>query len=747
MTISSTSYSPATYTGAGTGPYQFDFECLEGSVFVLIDDEVSPIGFSITLNGDGPIFQGGQVTFDSAVPGSSVITIGRATPQDQQVDYQIRTRFPAQTHEFALDKLTLMVQEGLEGGGSGPTPGAFLPLAGGTMNDDAAIGFGTAPTNGAARLLMASILGVPAMVMQPLSAAPDMGFVFQIDDSATKTLAADVDGVWAITGRPDFEALPDNALATKADVQTGGGQFLPLAGGTMNDDVTVTWGTAGAGGGIGEQTFAAVLGAPGFFWRPEAASQDIGYVFQIDSGLTTYLAGGIDGTWAIEGRPAFAGLPDTAIAIKADVETRISRSGDTWDAGVTQVFPKGPSAPNSSDAEMAFINFFGINALRIQAATAETSLGIGYLLLTDQQNIASPFLVGSKTDGFRIRNQLFADPDDIVTVQYVTDNALADAPIDGSEYVRKDGFWVLNTGGSGGEANTTSNQGAGVGLALPKAGADLPFKTIVQGTNITITEQADTITIAASGTVGVAWGSITGTLSNQTDLQAALDGKMSLTGGTWAADVTQLFTRPAALPSFSGGSLRFTDFLGLPGWLWGPQDIGGTEQVGYLWDTGIGVGPALGGNPTDGFEIRSQVLSSSESIITRGLGDGRYAPLSHTHPISQIIGLQAELDSLQTQINGKAPSSAVNTATWGQINGTLANQSDLEFALDAKPAKGANETITGIWTFSAGFSASVGVVLSGGALCGGSRLQGVGNPIAGTDAATRQWVEANFVAL
>ena len=80
---------------------------------------------------------------------------------------------------------------------------------------------------------------------------------------------------------------------------------------------------------------------------------------------------------------------------------------------------------------------------------------------------------------------------------------------------------------SSGEANTTSNTGTGEGtLALAKSGVNLPFKTLKQGTNITLTNNANDVTIAAAGggsgstyaykatdqlLIGTAYANVTGT--------------------------------------------------------------------------------------------------------------------------------------------------------------------------------------------------------------------------------------------
>ena len=55
------------------------------------------------------------------------------------------------------------------------------------------------------------------------------------------------------------------------------------------------------------------------------------------------------------------------------------------------------------------------------------------------------------------------------------------------------------SGGGGGESNTASNLGAGDGLFASKVGDDLQFKSLVAGTNITLTSSATEILIDASG--------------------------------------------------------------------------------------------------------------------------------------------------------------------------------------------------------------------------------------------------------
>lgn len=60
--------------------------------------------------------------------------------------------------------------------------------------------------------------------------------------------------------------------------------------------------------------------------------------------------------------------------------------------------------------------------------------------------------------------------------------------------------WILNNlGSSAGQNNTASNVGGGAGVFKEKVGVDLRFKSLVAGTNVTLTPAADTIVIAATG--------------------------------------------------------------------------------------------------------------------------------------------------------------------------------------------------------------------------------------------------------
>lgn len=66
-----------------------------------------------------PSTPGGTLTMVAAPANGAAIVISRETPRTQEVDYRPNAPFPAETHETALDKLTLIAQELAAAGGGG----------------------------------------------------------------------------------------------------------------------------------------------------------------------------------------------------------------------------------------------------------------------------------------------------------------------------------------------------------------------------------------------------------------------------------------------------------------------------------------------------------------------------------------------------------------------------------------------------------------------------------------------------
>jgi hypothetical protein len=118
MAITSTTIR-STYTGNGnTTAFATGFYFLANAhVKVYVEDVLKTLGTDYSLTGAGnPL--GGTVTFNTAPASGHKILILRDTPLTQEVDYVANDAFPAETHEQALDKLTMLAQEMRSSGGT-----------------------------------------------------------------------------------------------------------------------------------------------------------------------------------------------------------------------------------------------------------------------------------------------------------------------------------------------------------------------------------------------------------------------------------------------------------------------------------------------------------------------------------------------------------------------------------------------------------------------------------------------------
>ena len=157
----------------------------------------------------------------------------------------------------------------------------------------------------------------------------------------------------------------------------------------------------------------------------------------------------------------------------------------------------------------------------------------------------------------------------------------------------------------------------------------------------------DTTWVDAQGAV---WGAITGTLSDQTDLQSALDGKAATSHTHVEADITDL-----------GNYIEAGDNISLL-----------TNDSGYITD----------------YTVTEGDVTQHESAIT--ITENQISDLkSYVEEANKATQVQAEAGTdnatwMTPLRTAQAIDELADAAEWGQITGTLSNQTDLQSALDDK---------------------------------------------------------------
>lgn len=112
MTISTTD-NRANYVGNGViTQFSFGFRTLDDThIYAYLDAVAQGSGFTVTRNADQDTSPGGVVDFAVAPAADELVTLERIVPFTQETDYTEYDPFPAETHETALDTLTMQTQQ------------------------------------------------------------------------------------------------------------------------------------------------------------------------------------------------------------------------------------------------------------------------------------------------------------------------------------------------------------------------------------------------------------------------------------------------------------------------------------------------------------------------------------------------------------------------------------------------------------------------------------------------------------
>jgi hypothetical protein len=116
MTVSSSTAKAGPYAGAGLpGPFTVPFRFLSASHLQVIRTSSSGLDTTLTLTADytvsGVGASSGSVTLTAPLASGERLTIIRNAPFTQLADYVNNDAFPAESHEDALDLLTMQTQQ------------------------------------------------------------------------------------------------------------------------------------------------------------------------------------------------------------------------------------------------------------------------------------------------------------------------------------------------------------------------------------------------------------------------------------------------------------------------------------------------------------------------------------------------------------------------------------------------------------------------------------------------------------
>jgi len=347
-------------------------------------------------------------------------------------------------------------------------------------------------------------------------------------------------------------------------------------------------------------------------------------------------------------------LPDGAVVYDTDNDKLVVGSPEAANTSVGPITVKDEGVAIAT--QVTEFNFVGVGVTATASGTAITVTSPG-----GEVNTASN--VGGGEGIFKQKTGVDLELKTLVAGANVTLTPAAST------------ITIAAAAGSG-ETNTASNVGAGSGVFKQKTGVDLEFKTLVAGTNVTITPATDTVTIAAtsSGETNTASnvGGGEGVFKQKTgvDLEfktLVAGANITLTPG--ASTVT------IAASGGGGGAANIEDDLDVTGGLKG-NGTGSLNEVTGNYGTAFGVNNSAG----------------LQAMAAGGDGNNASGPNSFTAGASNTA-------------SGNAASAMGYSNTASSDNSFAAGTSNVAAGGGGATALGANCSATGIGTQAHGYYA------------------------------------------
>lgn len=396
MTVQTETDRSGPYAGAGTtGPFPVDFRFLADNHLQVIKTSTLGVDTTLELTTDysvsGAGGETGEVTTVAPVLSGEKLTILRNVPFTQEADYVDGDDFPAESHERALDLLTMQTQQVKELAGRALT---LPPTVSGASTE--------LPSPEANKLVGWDSTGTRLQNMDAGTLATIVAFGTAIPQVFTG------DGVWTqqnLAHNPG--ALGNLDIAIGGVTQTPGVDYT-WAGGTLltfsspppSGQLVLVRYIQGLPQGVSDSASSAFVQSGAGAVSRSAQDKMRDHVSVLDYGTLTEIQ--TDATAAIQ--RAHDALPATGGVIEFPpvVEYMLAVSGVWVNISKPNVTLLGPGAwvvsPNSSDAEIKTGSSY-INGFRVTADNCVISVNM--------RGPAVAWVPGSATDCLSVRDMTF----------------------------------------------------------------------------------------------------------------------------------------------------------------------------------------------------------------------------------------------------------------------------------------------------------------------------------------------------